>query len=163
MQTLTDKTKNGLIKKFHTLIGKVGGGNERKEAILWRCGVEHANELSIDQLIDECEALDRELKPKLDELVTWRNRLIAAISAYHQANGEVIFQKKYEDCTPPERERRINYAKGTAENAAGKQEFNKIPLEQLRQLYNGFIRAKKDVVAVNTIMQSDLLHNISLN
>jgi len=163
MQTFTETEKNKLVKKFHTLIGQVGGGNKRKEAILWRCGVEHTNELSVAQLITECDALHKELNPGLDKLDIARKRLISAIAAYHKAMGVDIFQKKYEDCTPFEKDRRSRYAKGTAENASGKEEFNKIPLEQLRMLYNGFIKGAKDVNAVNELRAGDILHRVSLN
>ena len=163
MDTLIEKEQKRYIKLFHTLICKVGGGTVRKEAILWRLGVEHTNELSVEQLIDECNALDKELKPKLAEIDKYRNRLIAAIAAYHRAMGVEIFQKDYNECNFNEREKRKRYAIGTAERASGGKEFNKIPLEQLRTLYGKFCRGIKDSVAVNELISKDLLHRISLN
>jgi len=163
METLIEKEQKRYIKKFHTLLGKVGGGDMRKEAILWRLGVEHTTELSVEQLIGECNALYRELNPKLDKLENARNRLIASISAYHKVMGMDIFQKDYRECTPYEKAKRIRYAKGTAERAASREEFNSIPLEQLRSLYGKFTRAVKDVIAVDGIISNDMLHRVSLN
>jgi len=144
MQTLIETEKKRYIKKFHTLIGKVGGGAERKEAILWRLGAAHTTELSVGQLIDECDALDRELKPKLNELDKCRKRLMASIGAWLRAMNL------------PENLPKI---KGIACRAAKRENFNDIPLEQLRSLYSAFNRKRKDLEAVEcmTAEQIELL------
>jgi hypothetical protein len=161
--TFTDKQKNGLIKKFHTLLGRAGVNKSGKEAILWRCGVEHTNDLSITQLIEECDALEKEMNPQLKELDRWRKKLIACISDYHRAMAVDIFQKEYKYCTPDEKERRSNYAKGTASNAAEGKEFNQISLKQLHSLYNAFLKSKKDLERVEKLTAENMLYTVSLN
>ena len=162
MQTFMECEQKKLLKKFHTLLGKCGIGQDGKEAILHSYGVESSRELSARELLDICNKLAMKANEKLEELNTWRNRVIAAISAYHRAMGVGIFQKDYKNCTYAEKGQRIRYATGTCEKAAGK-EINKITLEQLRSLYNGFRRKAKDIETVNNLAMDDLLHSVSLN
>ena len=162
MQTFMECEQKKLLKKFHTLLERCGIGQEGKEAILHSYGVESSRELSARELFDICDKLAMRSNEKLEELNTWRKRVIAAISAYHRAMGVGIFLKDYKDCSYAEKGQRVRYASGTAEKAAGK-EFNKIPLEQLRSLYNGFRRNGRSVETVNKMAENDLLHSVSLN
>jgi len=163
METLIDKEQKRLIKKFHTLLGRTGDGENAKEAILHSYGVASSRDLSAAELIEVCDALDKELNPELAKLDTLRKRLIAAISSYHRVMGVDIFQKKYEDCTPYEKQQRIRYAKGTAEKASQIDNFNDIPLNQLRGLYSGFVKNRKHIEAVDNITNGDLLRRVNLN
>jgi hypothetical protein len=87
MSTLTfeEKQIKGLIKKFHTLLGRTGGGTEAKEAILSAYGVASSRDLSAAQLIEICNSLDRLLNPQLAELDKHRKRLMASIGAWLRA------------------------------------------------------------------------------
>jgi len=163
METLIDKEQKRYIKKFHTLLGRTGGGENAKKAILQSYGVASSRDLSVAELIEVCDALDRELNPELAKLDTNRKQLIAAISSYHRVMGVDIFQKKYEDCTPYEKQQRNQYAKGTAEKASGIADFNDIPLNQLHGLYNGFVKNRKHIEAVDNIANNDLLRRVNLN
>jgi hypothetical protein len=161
MATLTfeDKTKNGLIKKFQTLLGRARVDNNGKEAMLWSYGVESACDLNVAQLIEACNALDMQLNPALAEMDKLRKRLIAAISDYLRVMGVDIFQKEFKECTYDEKEQRRQYAKGTAINASGKEDFNQIPRNQLISLYHGFVKMKKDMAAVEELTREILLTN----
>lgn len=160
--TFMDKQQTHLLKKFHTLLGKAGVGQDGKEAILYSYGVKSSRDLTAAELLDICNKLSMQADPKLAELDKWRRRLIAAISSYHGEMGVDGFENAYKQCSAFEKAQRIRYAKGTAEQAAGK-DFEKIPLEQLRGLYYGFAKKAKDIRAVNEIAMEDLLHRISLN
>ena len=161
MQTFMECEQKKLLKKFHTLLGKFEDGVERKAGILWRLGVESAKELSIEQLVDECDALVKCLNPNLAELEKARERVIAAVSYYHEVMGDVeLFEKRYAACSYAEKARRRRYAMGTAEHAAGKIEFNRIPLEQLRSLYGKFTKGAKVVMNADNIMRGDYLRSV---
>jgi hypothetical protein len=151
-----------LLKRFHVLLGKCGIGQEGKEAILCSYGVESSRDLSAKELLDICNKLSMKADKKLAELDMWRRRVIAAISSYHTEMGVDVFAAAYKQCSLAEKERRIRYAKGTAEQAAGK-DFDKIPLERLHSLYYGFTRKAKDVRAVNEMAMRDRLFSVGLN
>ena len=132
MATLTfeDKQKNALLKKFHTLLGRTGAGNDAKEAILCSYRVESSRDLSVAQLIEACNALDMQLNPALAKLDKLRKRLMASIGAWLQSmNLEQSAAK----------------IKAIACRAARREQFNDIPAEQLRSLYSAFNKKKKDL------------------
>jgi hypothetical protein len=160
--TFMETQQKQLLKKFHTLLGKAGVGQDGKEAILESYGVESSRELSAKELLDICHKLSLDADKALAELEQWRNRVIAAISAYHGEMGVTGFEKEYRQCLPAEKAWRIRYVKGTAEQAIGK-DFEKIPLDRLRSLYYGFSKKAKDTRVVNEIAAGDLLKRVSLN
>ena len=149
MATLTfeDKQINALIKKFHTLLGRTGGGDNAKEAILHSYGVASSRDLSAAQLIQACNALDKILNPKLAELDQHRKRLMASIGAWLRAmsvssNGEKI--------------------KAIACRASGRDSFNEIPLEQLRSLYAAFNKKQRDLRNVE-LLTTEYIDFLSIN
>ena len=134
--TFEDKQTNALLKKFHTLLGRTGGGEIAKEAILHNFGVASSRDLSASQLIQACNALDKELNPQLSELDKHRKRLIAAIGGWLRAmNVE-------QDATK---------IKAIACRAAIRGNFNEIPLEQLRSLYAAFNKKQRDLRSVELV------------
>jgi hypothetical protein len=141
--TFMDKQKNGLIKKFHTLLGKANYDQLAKEGILASYRVEHANELTVTQLIEACAMLDGVVNPQAAELDRGRKRLMGAIGGYLNAMGMGM-------------ENNINIIKGIACRAAKRDRFNDIPQEQLRSLYYAFGKKQKDLAAVEE-MTVDLL------
>lgn len=150
MATLTfeEKQIKGLIKKFHTLLGLTGSGEKAKEAILSGYGVTSSRDLSAAQLIEACNALDRELNPKLAELDRHRKRLIASIGAWLRAMNV---------------QENIGKIKAIACRAAKRDEFNDIPLEQLRSLYSAFNKKKKDLETVEQLTKDELEYLSILN
>jgi len=140
MATLTfeDKTRNGLLKKYHTLCGRVGLSDDNRRAMLVsNFGVVSSADLSVQQLINVCGVLERELNPELAELDKWRKRLIKSIDVWL----ELVGKKK-----------NIGYIKAIACRAAERNNFNDIPKEQLRSLYSAFTKAQKDQLAVNGLI-----------
>ena len=81
MQTIVDKQKNFLIKKFHILLGQAGIDNESKLDILSQYGVTTSKDLSIHDLINVCDHLEKIVYPGAVDMDKWRKRLIAAIDA----------------------------------------------------------------------------------
>ena len=138
MTTLTfeDKEKKRLIKRFHTMLGHTGGGSNAKEAILHSYGVDSTRELSAAQLIEACNTLDKILNPKLGELDKWRKRVIASIGGWLRVMNiqENIAKNKAIAC-----------------RAAKHEDYNDIPLEQLRSLYYAFTKKQKDINTVEMI------------
>lgn len=144
MQTFVETEQKKLIKKFHALLAKAGIGADGKEAILSSFGVESTRDLSVRQLMEACAALDAHINPKRVELDKYRKRLIGAIGGWLRKMN---------------RTENIGIIKAIACRASGKDSFNAIPLEQLRSLYNAFVKKQKDLRMVEnlTIEELDIL------
>ena len=140
MQTLLDKQKTGLIKRFHTLLGKAGMDNEQKLAILAQYGVESSKDLSAYELLELCNKLDKMSNPQLIELDLWRKRLLAAVGGYLKA-ADVVADNE------------IVLIKKIACIAAKKTEFNQIPLDRLKGLYNAFKNRESDILTINKLTE----------
>lgn len=143
MATLTfkDKTKNALLKKFHTLLGRTGIGSDGKEAILYGYGVESSRDLTAEQLIEICNSLDMQLNPELAELDKARKRVFGAIGGWLQAMN----------IAPSNSSTGGGMIKAIACRAAGRERFNDIPLEQLRSLYSAFKKKGNDLAMVERL------------
>ena len=139
METLIDREQKRLIKKFYTLLGKASIDNYGKEAILSSYGVESTKDLSVGQLIEVCDAIDTTfINPKCGELDRYRKRLIAAIGGYLKlmsVSGG------------------ISKITAIACRAARKDDFNDIPLEQLRSLYAAFNKKQRDLRNVEALTE----------
>ena len=140
MQTLLDKQKTGLIKRFHALLGKAGMDNEQKLAILAQYGVESSKDLSAYELLELCNKLDKMSNPQLIELDLWRKRLLAAVGGYLKA-ADVVADNE------------IVLIKKVACIAAKKTEFNQIPLDRLKGLYNAFKNRESDILTINKLTE----------
>jgi len=147
-QTFMDMEERRLLKKFHTLLGKAGIGQDGKEAILHSYGVESSRDLTADQLLDVCNKLTIQANPDMAKLDRYRKRAIAAIFGYYKAIGKDVS---------------MDYVKGTACRSAGFEAFNTIPAERLNNLYYAFRDKAKDREAVSGIAGEELLRHVSLN
>lgn len=147
METLVDKEQKRLIKKFHTLLGKANIGNDGKEAILSAYSVESTRDLSIGELIEACNDLDKILNPNLAELDRNRKRLMASIGGWLQAMGVLSNGSKI---------------KAIACRASQRNDFNEIPLEQLRSLYAAFNKKQKDLRSVE-MLTAEYIDILSIN
>lgn len=150
MTTTTELTHKNLVKKFHTLLNKYSVRNEDKMSILGAFGADSSLSLSIDELAQVCDLLqktfgDKEAE-KQKELDKWRKRLIASIFAWRQSMG-----------TPTAD---MNLVKAIACRAAEIPEgyalsirFNSIPVSDLRSLYNSFLKMSKNMGKVKEMTQ----------
>jgi hypothetical protein len=148
MATLMEKQKNGLLKKFHTLLGRNGIDQEDKMAILSAYGVESSKDLSAHELLDVCNRLDGMANPRAGASDKARKRVIAAIASY---------------CGAIYRPVDIDEIKRIACRAAGCERFNRIGLDRLNSLYNAFKKREKDLQAVDRFGASELAKMTNYN
>lgn len=141
MQTLMDRQQKLLLRKFHTMCGKAGIGEEEKREILAAYGVVSSRELSARELLDICDRIDRMMRPDVAELDAARKRLIAAIFGWRKAMGQSS---------------NMNEVKAIACRAAQAKYFNAIPLERLRSLYSAFGKKTKDLEFVEKLTADEL-------
>ena len=132
MKTSTT-TKKQLIKKFHVLLRQHGVDNETKAVILAGYGIESSVELSVPELIDLCNTIEKEFNKQLKELDQLRKRVIAAIGGYLRALH---------------RDENIQIIKAIACRATEYDNFNKIPTSKLRAIYGEFTRQTKAIKGV---------------
>lgn len=145
MKTLIEKQMTGLIKKYHTLCGRLGLSDEaRRGMLLDGYGVASSRDLEYGDLLNLCNRLDMEANPQMKKTDEHRKRLMAAIGAWLRAMSMA---------------ENAGIIKGIACRAAQRERFNDIPLEQLRSLYAAFVKKRKDLQAVErmTAEQIDFL------
>ncbi len=148
MQTLMDRQQKLLLKKFHTLCGKAGIGEENKRAIIGSYGHVSSRDMSARELLDACEKIDISMRPDAAELDKWRKRLIAAIFGWRKALGKPS---------------NMNEVKAIACRAAQAESFNAIPLERLRSLYYAFTKKQKDLEMVGELTAEELNYSAWVN
>jgi hypothetical protein len=148
MLTLKEKQKNGLVKKFHTLLGCNRIDNDTKLSILAGYGVESSKDLDVHQLIEICDRLDTMSRPELAKLDKSRKRVIACLFGYCRAMGK---------------EGSMATVKAIACRATGYRDFNAIPLERLNSIYNAFLHCKNDVQSVMNLTNLGLLTEVGVN
>ena len=156
----TEITHKNLVKKFHTLLSKYAIRNEDKLTILGTYGVETSLDLTIDQLVQVCDVLQRGMprcheEEKQQEFDKLRKRLIASIFGWRKSLG----------CTTD-----MTLVKAIACRAAEVPEgyalsvrFNSIPVEKLRSLYNAFGHMAKDMSKVKEMNQEMIDKLTTLN
>lgn len=140
--TTIDTTKSNLIKKFHTLMNKVGMDEFDKKSILADFKATSSKDLTVVELLEVCTALERMANPQLVELDKLRKRVIASIAAYLKVMNETSTIEKI---------------KSIACRAAGEKNFNSIPAHRLRAVYNAFNEYKKRMVSVSKITENILI------
>lgn len=121
-----------LIRKYHAICGKLGmSADQRTEMLIRNYNVESSKELSVSQLIDLCDKLNREASPaEFAELDKWRKRVLASVGGYLKVAG-------VRGCS-------LDYVKAVACRASEAESFNKISKERLKSLYYGFKQKQKD-------------------
>lgn len=149
MQTIMDKEKNRLLKRFHALLGQLGGDvSMKKEAILESYGVKSSRDLNAHELLEACAVLERETNPKIAKSDQLRKRLIASIGGWLKAMNH---------------ESNIDIIKSIACRAAGVRNFNLITDERLQSLYSAFNKKQKDIAFVDDLTNNELDFLISMN
>ena len=156
--TLLDRQQKLLLKKFHTMCGKAGIGEENKRELVAAYGVASSRELSARELLDLCDRIDRMTRPDAAELDKWRKRLIAAIFGWRKACLTPAPSPKGEGRTAqqPIEQNEMNIVKAIACRAAQADRFNAIPLERLRSLYYAFGKKTKDLAFVDKLTSEEL-------
>ncbi|MFR9590564.1 MAG: hypothetical protein SNH66_07115 [Rikenellaceae bacterium] len=146
MSTIMDKQQKWLLRQFHTLCTRLGLTEEEKRSIILGCGVESSKDIDNHDLMNICHTLETQLKGKGDDNDKLRKRVIAAVGGWLKLEG---------------RESNMEIIKGIACRATGYDNFNKIPTERLRNVYNTFLKKQKDTKAINEIADSYILNIIT--
>jgi hypothetical protein len=132
--------KKKLIQRFHISL-KQGGMMNQKPAILESFGVQSSRELTEEELQLAVDGLTGEADK-------WRKRLIAAIFGWCRA---INYQAD------------IDKVKAIACRASGYDNFNKIPVSRLRDLYYGWVKKSRTRVGVAEFKEQVLNHLQSCN
>ena len=143
----------GLIKRFHTLLGKYKVSNEAKEALLAGFGVESSTELNVMQLVELCETVEKQFTPGSDELDKLRKRLMASIYGWRKALGCVT--------TATEVKAIACRAAGIPDGYSVDIRYNSIPKEKLNSLYHAFCKKTKDLSIVSD-MTNELTDKLTI-
>ncbi|MDR0509623.1 MAG: hypothetical protein LBH06_00845 [Rikenellaceae bacterium] len=125
-----------VLRKFHALCTAAGVTADAKRAMIEHYGVESSADVDTHDLIDLCNALSKQANPRAAELDRLRKRAMAAIGAWLVLTG---------------RESNATVIKAIACRATGFENFNRIPAERLRNVYNTFVNKRKDAAAVERI------------
>ena len=148
MSDTMDDIHKGLLRKFHTLCGRLGMTEAEKRAIVESYGVESSVDIDTHDLIDICAALssrfDGGSKEKLDKL---RKRVMASIGGYLRKIGK---------------ESNSDLIKSIACRSTGYDAFNNIPASRLQNIYCLFLKKQKDIEAAENIAIELLTRNYTI-
>lgn len=149
MNKQTKQTKSHLIRKYHTLAGKIGMSDDDKRTMLHQAyGVTSSTELRMAELQQVCLSLEYIVNPKLENMDKARKRLIASIFAWRKALNMPTNMVE---------------VKAIACRAAKKDYFNQISLEALRSLYYAFLKKTKDLQFVDDMTSETLEYLTTYN
>jgi hypothetical protein len=148
METLIDKQKKNLLKKYHTLLGMLNIDNDQKLEILAQYGAESGRDLNVGDLIDLCNRLDGMLNPANAEAEAWRKRVFSSIGGWLKLTG---------------REGSGELIKAIACRATGYATFNEIPTSRLANVYYAFKRKAADYQRVSSITEAHIESSASMN
>jgi hypothetical protein len=139
MKTTLNTKKEALIKQYHTVCSICGLKSTDKEAILLSYSVGSSKHLTETQLMEIIAHLQKEPD-------AWRKRVMAAIAAWMQRLSI---------------EGDAGYIKAVACRASGYEEFNKIPVSRLTDVYYSFVRKAK-AAATSAEIQKDIVDNLTI-
>jgi len=132
-----------ILRKFHTLCSACGMTPEEKAAVVASFGVDSSADINTHDLIDVCNKLAGQLGQNRDTSKDrLRKQVMAAIGGYlkkigHESNADII--------------------KGIACRSTGYDDFNKIPVERLRNCYYAFVNKQKDIAGAEAVALAALM------
>ena len=124
-----DELHGRILRRFHTLCGKLGMTQDEKSALIASYGVQSSADIDTHDLLDLCGTLSRNLDGEYARLDRLRKRAMASIGGWLRGCGM---------------ESSAGIIKGIACRATGYDSFNRIPAERLRNLYYTFLNKQKD-------------------
>lgn len=124
-----EKQQKWLLRQFHTLCSRLHLSAEEKAAIIEGYGVESSADINNDDLMNICRALEKRLDGDALKLDRLRKQVIAAIGGWLRMQGKT---------------ESIADIKAIACRATKYDNFNRIPPERLRNIYNAFLNKQKD-------------------
>jgi hypothetical protein len=140
MKTIDNK-KADLIRQYHTICQVNGLNQADKEAILEQYNVKSSRDLTEEQLAEVIAYLN-----SIPD--NWRKRLMAAIGGYLRSVNK---------------DQNINIIKAIACRASGYDDFNRIPVSRLRDVYYEFVRKQKTTATSQYVKASMMKQFSSLN
>ena len=143
-----DDIHKKVLKKFHTLCSVCGMTQDEKRAIVESFGVESSADIDTHDLLNICARLSQQADAHEHSMNRLRRQVMASIGGYLRLIG---------------REGNTAIITGIACRATGYEEFNKIPEERLRNIYNAFVNKQKDIKAVNEVALEVLSSTYALN
>jgi len=141
MKTIIDLEHARLIKRYHTLATKIGLDKCDKSAIMESYGVESSLDLSVKELTELCNVLERDNNPKAPVLDKLRKQVMASIGGWLKTISQDSDASKI---------------KAIACKATSYRRFNDIPAERLRNIYHTFLNKQKDFKAVKQITAEEM-------
>lgn len=136
-----DKQQKWLLRQFHTLCSRLRLSAEEKAAIIEGYGVESSADINNDDLMNICRALERRLDGDAQKLDRLRKQVIAAIGGWLRMQGKA---------------ENIADIKAIACRATKYDNFNRIPAERLRNIYNAFLNKQKDSRLIDELVSMTL-------
>ena len=124
-----DELHGRILRRFHTLCGKLGMTQDEKSALIASYGVQSSADIDTHDLIDLCGTLSRNLDGEYARLDRLRKQAMASIGGWLRGCGM---------------ESSAGIIKGIACRATGYASFNRIPAERLRNLYYTFLNKQKE-------------------
>ena len=132
-----------ILRKFHTLCSACGMTPEEKAAVVASFGVDSSADINTHDLIDICNKLAGQLGQNRDTSKDrLRKQVMAAIGGYLKKIGH---------------ESNANIIKGIACRSTGYDDFNKIPVERLRNCYYAFVNKQKDIAGAEAVALAVLM------
>lgn len=140
--------KNRLIKKYHILIGKVGMSENEKQTLLEQWNVTSSKDMTIDQLLQLCNLLEKFTSPEESELAKWQKWARDMVKSYGKSLGMT-----YSD----------EYAEAIICRSTGKKSFGSVTKNRLVGIYNQFKKAKNDKTCIKNLIVEDIQATAFLN
>lgn len=143
--TAIEKQEKSMRRTYHALAHRLGmTEDERHQMLIDNYGVESSADLDAHQLTDLIYTLDRLVNPSNADV--WRKRLIAAVCEYLRLM---------------KRDESVYTARRIACRAARADNFNSIPNDRLKSLYNAFKKRCNDIKAVAVLTANNSLINLT--
>lgn len=145
---ITTQQKNKLIKKYHVLIGKTGMSDDDKRTLLAQWNVESSKDMTVEQLQQLCNLLEKFTSPEDSELTKWQKWTRDMVKSYGRSVGMT-----YTDA----------YAEAIICRSTGRDSFTAISKNRLIGIYNQFKKAKNDKCSIKDFIIEDAKAVASLN
>jgi hypothetical protein len=154
-----DKQRQGLIRKYHTLCGKLGLTDDaRREMLRQNYGVESSKELYTEELTALCAWLHGEVHGAEGKLQEARRRVFGAVGGWL----DMVYGKVPES-DKARRWERVQKIKAIACRQTRYDDFMKIPPERLANVSFLFSKKQKDMRQGEATISEELKGLAGLN
>ena len=148
MKLTAEKQHSFLLKRFHILCTRAEMQLYEKQALVGSFGHESSKDMSNVELMQACASLERAIEPEIVKMEIWRKRVIASVGGWMKLVGYGTG---------------IDKVKSITCRASGFDDFNKIPVERLINIYNTFLRKQKDWKNIGELVNEELTTLSNLN